>query len=164
MSGETEEHVSGWTVDTLKEYLSRRLDDLGLRMDRRMDDADKAIQAALISAEKAVTKAEEATQRRFEGVNEFRAALADQTATFIPRAEFDAAVEAASARITANAERVAALELRIQSRLDLGEGAASGESASRTERRLDTGQILTAVSVVVGALVLALALYAAFHK
>ena len=149
MSGETEASVSGWTVDTLREHLTQRIIDQGLRMDRRMDDADKAIQAALISAEKAVTKAEEATQRRFEGVNEFRAALADQTATFIPRAEFDAAVEAASARITANAERLGALELRIQSRLDLGEGTSSGAAGSRTEQRLNISQVIAALAVAV---------------
>jgi hypothetical protein len=36
-----------------------------------------------------VTKAEIATERRFEGVNEFRATLSDQAAQFVTRREFE---------------------------------------------------------------------------
>ena len=49
--------------------------------------AKEAVTAALIAADRAVTKAELASERRFEGVNEFRAQLADQAATLMPRAE-----------------------------------------------------------------------------
>ncbi len=41
------------------------------------------------SASLAVKKAEAATERRFEAVNEFRGQLADQTRTFLPRETFD---------------------------------------------------------------------------
>ncbi len=148
MSGETEAQVSGWTVDTLREYLIQRITDQDRALSRRMDDADKAIQAALVSAEKAVTKAEGASERRFEGVNEFRKALSDQTATFIPRAEYDAGLAALTARVAANAERVAALELRLTSRLDLGEGADRGTSTARGEQRLTISQVIAALAVV----------------
>ena len=47
----------------------------------------EAVAAALLAADRAVTKAELATDKRFEGVNEFRQQLADQAATFMPRAE-----------------------------------------------------------------------------
>lgn len=43
--------------------------------------------AALEAADKAIAKAEAATEKRFEGVNEFRAQLADQARTFISRTE-----------------------------------------------------------------------------
>lgn len=43
--------------------------------------------AALQAADKAIQKAESATEKRFEGVNEFRAQLADQARTFISRTE-----------------------------------------------------------------------------
>lgn len=43
--------------------------------------------AALDAADKAIQKAETATEKRFEGVNEFRAQLADQARTFISRTE-----------------------------------------------------------------------------
>lgn len=50
---------------------------------------EKAITAALASADRAVTKAELASDKRFEGVNEFRAALDNQQRTLIPRSEVD---------------------------------------------------------------------------
>jgi len=46
-----------------------------------------AINAALASADRAVTKAELATEKRFESVNEFRATLDTQQRTLIPRSE-----------------------------------------------------------------------------
>jgi hypothetical protein len=151
VSGETETNISGWTVDTLREHLGQRITDQAAFLGRRMDDADKAIGAALVSAEKAVSKAETAAERRFEGVNEFRKALTDQTATFLPRAEYDAAHVALADRITANAERVAALELRLTSRLDRGEGADAGAAGHRTEQRLNLSQVIAVAAVLIAA-------------
>jgi hypothetical protein len=158
VSGETEASVSGWTVDTTREHLGQRINDLDRVLSRRMDDADKAIQAALVSAEKAVVKAETAAEKRFEGVNEFRKALSDQTGTFIPRAEFDAAQKALADRVTAGAERMAALELRLTSRLDLGQGADAGAAGQRTDQRLNISQVIAAIATL--AAVLGFILYA----
>lgn len=149
MSGETAEKESGWTVGTLREYLIQRIDGQGLRLDQRMDDAGKAIAAALASAEKAVDRATTANERRFEGVNEFRKALADQTATFLPRPEYDAAHAALIARVDILTERLAALELRLTSRLDTSQGSVAGAAGQRTERRLDTGQMIAVIAVIV---------------
>lgn len=57
--------VSEWTVDTLREHV------LAL-----FGEKDRAVQ-----------KLETATEKRFEGVNEFRAQLADQQRTLMPRQE-----------------------------------------------------------------------------
>ncbi len=46
-----------------------------------------AVEAALEAADHAVSKAEVSTDKRFESVNEFRATLADQQSTFMPRPE-----------------------------------------------------------------------------
>ena len=62
--------------------------------------AEKAVQAALLSAERAVGKAEIATEKRFESVNEFRAQLADQSATLLTRTEYLAGHEALEEKIT----------------------------------------------------------------
>ena len=158
MSGETEASVSGWTTDTLREYLIQRIDGQDRALSRRMDDADKAIQAALVSAEKAVTKAETASEKRFEGVNEFRKALSDQTATFIPRAEYETALAALAARVNANAERVGTLELRLTSRLDRGEGSDAGAAGQRTDQRLNMSQVIAGIATLVA--VVTLVLYA----
>jgi hypothetical protein len=74
--------MSEWTVDTLKAHIEALL-----------AEKDKQIALALTSAEKAVTKAEAATERRFESVNEFRQTLSDQAGTFISRTEFNALKE-----------------------------------------------------------------------
>jgi hypothetical protein len=153
VSGETEASVSGWTVDTLREHIDQRTEDLrdGIRqritdldraLSRRMDDADKAIQAALVSAEKAVAKAETASEKRFEGVNEFRSQQQDLITTFMPRAEHEAEIKSLSDRVTANADRVAALELRLTSRLDRGEGSDAGAAGQRGEQRLNIGTLV----------------------
>ena len=59
--------VDQWTLQTLKEYFEQRLDAMDL----------------------AITKAEQATEKRFEGVNEFRNTLSDQQRTFVPRLEYE---------------------------------------------------------------------------
>lgn len=42
---------------------------------------------ALTASDRAVTKAETATEKRFDAVNEFRATLSDQARNLMPRAE-----------------------------------------------------------------------------
>lgn len=62
-------------------------------LDRRVTEGNaaqkEAIKDALAAAEKAVVKAEAASEKRFEGVNEFRQTLSDQAATFISRSEVE---------------------------------------------------------------------------
>lgn len=106
----------GWTLQTLHDHVlellkaAKALEDERFRaqdlsrettdkaVTQRFADFDKAINAALAAAEKAVnaalvaqntavSKAEEASNKRFDGVNEFRAALTDQSNTMLPRAE-----------------------------------------------------------------------------
>jgi predicted ATPase len=99
-------------------------------VDQRFIDQDKAISAALAAQEKAVSKAEIATEKRFESVNEFRAQLADQTRSFLPRLEYDRAHEALSSKFvmatTENAKQIAALSLRLES----FDGRKGGQNAS----------------------------------
>ena len=60
---------------------------------------EKAINAALASAERAVLKAELATEKRFESVNEFRGTLDNQQRTLIPRSEVDVMVRGLDEKI-----------------------------------------------------------------
>ena len=158
MSGETEASVSGWTTDTLREYLIQRIDGQDRALSRRMDDADKAIQAALVSAEKAVTKAETASEKRFEGVNEFRQSLADQTAAFPTRTEVTAQLEVVRATADRNTEALKDIELRFTSRLDLASGRDTGQGETRTEQRLNMSQVIAGIATLVA--VISLVLYA----
>jgi hypothetical protein len=147
-------------IGLIQEELDRRLSNLDKLNVQRFEDlkelmlagqgaARAAVEAALAAAKEAVAVAQTASEKRFDGVNEFRKTLADQTATFVPRPENDAKLESLSARVSANADRMAALELRLTSRLDLGEGADRGTTASHAEQRLNISQVIAALAVVV---------------
>jgi uncharacterized tellurite resistance protein B-like protein len=111
-------------------------------LDAAFKAAEQAVAVALANAEKATAKAELAANARFESVNEFRKALSDQTATFIPRAEYDTAHTALGERVSSLSDRLVALELRLTSRLDRGEGSEAGASGQRSETRLNVGAVI----------------------
>lgn len=84
-----------WTLDTLERYLSSRIDDLGRRGDdrekmhvERFASAKERVDLAIAASDKAIIKAEVASDKRFESVNEFRKALSDNVSTFLPRTEY----------------------------------------------------------------------------
>jgi len=121
---------SEWTVQTLHEHLQLLAEAADLRYQQRFADQEKAVNAALTAAKEAVAKAEVAAEKRFDAVNEFRAQLADQASTFMPRLESEQ-------RQSQIEERVAAMESRfgeslalVNSRLDLSAGKSRGMDAS----------------------------------
>lgn len=71
--------VQNWNIQTLKEYVDLRFQQVQV----------------------AVDKAESATEKRFESVNEFRSTLADQQRTFVPRPEYEAAHQSLENRVNA---------------------------------------------------------------
>lgn len=129
-----------WTVDTLKAYADaaithaadvarialeaaeklngQRFEDQKIAVAAALAAAEKAVIAALAAQDKAVSKAELAAERRFEGVNEFRAQLADQATSFISRAE-------ALLQIQANADKIDSLSARM----DKSDGHSTGANA-----------------------------------
>jgi len=130
MSGETEQNISGWTVDTLHSHLLAMLREKDIRDNQRFEaqqlalrDAltaqEKAVNAALLAAQTAVQKAESAAERRFESVNEFRAQLNDQATTLMPRGE-------ALVLINAQAEKITILEGRVNSMGGRSAGLSEG--------------------------------------
>ncbi len=70
--------------------LTERIAQLETRMNERFDGLIRETTTAFSSAERAIAKAEAATEKRFEGVNEFRAQLTDQAARFVTRDELRA--------------------------------------------------------------------------
>jgi hypothetical protein len=72
---------SGWTVETLKEHFDALLAEIDARYEMRYELARGAVEQAARLTQVAVDKAENATERRFESVNEFRQQLLDQTRT-----------------------------------------------------------------------------------
>jgi hypothetical protein len=116
---------NGWTLDTLKELF-----------EQRFSSQDKAVTAALQAAEKAVQKAEVAAEKRFDSVNEFRAQLSDQAATFMPRLE-------AEQRIAQQSEKLA----RVESRLDRQDGKTGGAGSLASALVAGAGLLVAVVTL-----------------
>jgi len=127
--GQTKANPSGWSVDTIKDYVIGIIDERDRRYEQRFEAqqtalkdalqaAEKAVGAALTAADRAVAKAEAAAERRFESVNEFRATLSDQASNLLPRAEADA-------RFLNLGDKVESLAKSI----DRGEGKSVGLNA-----------------------------------
>jgi hypothetical protein len=154
---------TGWTLDTLHRYLQQQHDDRVTLTDERHKANQEAVQAALAAAEKARDKAETAMDKRFDGVNEFRQTLSDQATSFPTRNEVAAQVEKVTSEAARNTARLAELELRLTSRLDTAGGQVSGAREVQAVARSRTDLNLTALSVLIGAIVLAVSLYAALH-
>jgi len=108
------QHQSEQRIRALEMLLDAKLDTLRTRISL---EAEKSV-IALAAPDKAITKAEVATEKRFESVNEFRQTLSDQTKTFVSKVEFEALRETSGTRITG-----------LSSRLDKIEGKAVGLNA-----------------------------------
>lgn len=113
--GDSNEPLSN--VVSLREYIEVRIRGVQDAAIARAESQDKAVSAAMAAAQAAVLKAEMATEKRFESVNEFRESLADQSRTLMPRAEFEALHKAAQDRNeqahATMAERFASLNARM---------------------------------------------------
>lgn len=66
------------------------MDERDRRYEDRFTATDEKTGLALTSSKEAVTKAEIATEKRFDSVNEFRNTLKDQAATLLSRGEAEA--------------------------------------------------------------------------
>jgi hypothetical protein len=97
----TQEGIGPWTVETVLTHLTALIESNDRRYEQRFVAQALATDAALAAAERAVLKAEASAERRFEGVNEFRATLADQQRNLIPRAEVDVIVRGISEKMNA---------------------------------------------------------------
>jgi hypothetical protein len=93
------ERALGERIEAVKELMmaTARLSDQ--RYEQRFKDSQTAVDAALNAAKEAVLKAETASEKRFEGVNEFRGTLADQQRTLMPRAEAELRMSAMETQI-----------------------------------------------------------------
>lgn len=77
-------------IEDVRVELIERMDDSDRRYSQRFDAQQSGLLAALNSAKEAFSKFEDDVTKRFEGVNEFRATLADQATKFITRDTVDA--------------------------------------------------------------------------
>jgi len=68
---------------------------------QRFENVLQATQSALAASDRAVTKAEMASEKRFDAVNEFRATLADQQRNLMPRAEVEIMMKSINEKVDA---------------------------------------------------------------
>lgn len=94
-----ETKATGWTLESLAQHMLTLISEHDKRYEERHQAQKELVALALVSAKEAVTKAETASDRRFEGVNEFRATLADQQRTLMPRQEVELLIKNMSSRL-----------------------------------------------------------------
>lgn len=132
---------SAATDVSLREYLMAQIDAVEKLSDQRFEAMKEQVAAAFASSQRAIDKADEATEKRFEGVNEFRAALSDQATRFVTTDTLHALGDKLEAAINRNREDLDNLATRI----DLREGQVSGS-------RLTMGNLIALVTVGLGIL------------
>jgi hypothetical protein len=137
---------------TLVMQLKERIDGLDRLTDAKfttlrtlIDSQSDKVALALNSSDKAVLKAETATEKRFEGVNEFRQQLADQAGTFIPRKEAEQRMETLLERMETLRHSVSSDDAKLDERLKTLEQGASNMQG----RMWALGTAIAAVVIVV---------------
>jgi hypothetical protein len=165
-------------------YLEAQIESLRRAIDAQIDAQKEAIQAALVATKEAlsaaqsssnlaVRKAEEANEKRFEGVNEFRAQLSDQQRTLVTKSEVDYRFTAMEKMIETINQRQHATDLKFPDYLTVAESDRH-EAEIATWRRLVDAQLTAAqskssliasiIAVAISSGVLLIAIYNLFSK
>lgn len=139
----------GWTLDTLEFHLSARIAEYEERNKERLAAMRENINLALASADKAIAKAELATDRRFDSVNEFRATLSDQATQFLSRDEY-----------ASRHETIVAAEQAVESRLARIENRTEGKK----EGLSSLGSLLFGAIASIAALASIIAIFEAIYR
>ncbi len=150
------QHIEGWNIDTLKEYVSALINSNDRRYQESFAAAKEAVAAALAaqkeltnaafaSSEKAITKAEEAQRDYNVRSNEFRGQLDDQAKTLMPRTETNVLMQAQNERISDHGKQIETMLMRLTT-LDT---AGATKSDSKGNNMTVIGLICTVVSVVI---------------
>jgi hypothetical protein len=153
----------GWTLETLKEHFDALITSNDRRYEQRFKDSQTALDAALNAAKEAVLKAENATEKRLEGQNEFRGTLDDWQKTTMPRSEAELRMGAIEARIGELSKlietRVAELTKLVESRVAELAKVVNSLSAERKGGREVWAWVFSGVMalVAIGSLVAAFA-------
>jgi hypothetical protein len=149
-------------LESLKEGL-RAQAELAAERDRRYEERfnamDTKTQLALTASKEAVNKAEIATEKRFDSVNEFRGTLSDQARTLLPRMEGEAKFIALEEKISvANGalegkieqQRLELVKLRDSQSMAVGKEGAADKYQLRSQWTFDKvlGLIAICISLI----------------
>ncbi len=117
-------------LESAQRALDQRATTLDKEFHEHLDQVRHETSIAFESSDRAISKAEAANERRFESVNEFRAQLNDQAASFLTRTEYDAQHSALINKVDDEAKRNAERFGEVNRRLDVSAGKSSGIGAS----------------------------------
>lgn len=159
MSGETEKNISGWSVDTLKEFLLALISETkaslvaadaaaDVRNEQRFVAQQLAVKDALLNAEKAVLVAEANSEKWRGNANEWRGAMNDRERTLMPRTEAEAATKANADKIDALAARMDAGD-RTNAESIKQLTAAIDKAAGRREGLMIIFAVVAAIATVI---------------
>jgi hypothetical protein len=87
------------------------------QIDKRLDEESARNVERFTSAKEAVTKAETATEIRFQGVNEFRQTLTDQNRDFVRTVEYNAQYKSLVDKVDAISITIATIDNTVRNRL-----------------------------------------------
>lgn len=137
-----------WTHETLFRYF----DALIAGNDRRYSES-------LENSKNAITKAESATDRRLEGMNEFRDALEASDRDNVKRKEYDVAMAGLQTKIdtafSLTGKRVDDLSAQVSMLIGLVNDSAKVDQANKTGRSEGWKDIALLISIVVAVLAVA---------
>ena len=136
---------SAATDVSLREYLMAQINAVERRSELRFEAMKEQIDAAFKSSQLAIDKADTATEKRFEGVNEFRAALSDQATRFVTSETLYALGDKLQASIDRNREDLTSLANRI----NLREGEQTGSRVTRGALYAGLGAFATVIGLLV---------------
>lgn len=102
--------------------LRQVLDERDERYKLRATSQDAAVKTAMDAAEKALIKAEAATERRLEALNELRTMASDQAALYLPRQEFGVQHTSLMDKIGLNENRISEMQRDISAIQARGSG------------------------------------------
>jgi len=128
----------GWTLDTLEKHLTEKINSLDRFCTASFAQSKERVDMALAASDKAITKAEQTTEKRFEGVNEFRSALSDQSSLMLTRTEYQAQQQTINERVSMLTDAVTKIDSRM-----VGKHEALG----------GTGVMIVGTAVVISALI-----------
>lgn len=145
-------------LETGLSALHQILNERDERYKLRSDAQDYSVKLSMDNSERAIAKAEVATEKRFDSINEFRATLADQASRLMPRSEYDVQHKALE-------ERVTVVEETLEAKITSNENRINSIQQSMTSILARGGGIKDAWAYLVaatGLVIAALAVY--FHS
>jgi len=149
----TKEYVDTQNV-SLKEYFDMRISDIYKFMsaaekahDENADEVQKSLDAHFDFQEKAIKVAADASDKRLEGMNEFRATLTDQSKTFVTTEKFDSFKEYVDTKIDQ-------LKVDIQ-KIEISDATLSGKAS---QSQVVLAYIFTGIGALIGIISLILSI------